>query len=524
MLAQRSLGSIAIATLMSAPLMAVAGGVSEGPKIPDTHLSFQTGSTLTGIELKNHNNESLGTISDFIVNTDNGRFVLAIVEHGGVLGIGDEKVAVPFAALTWSESDACYRLSLSPERFSQLPTFNPDEWSSLNDPTLRERISTMLNTAKHRMLPDKDPFDHLFKGRKTTTWRGVIDDVSRDNPEALTDEWVYLTVRDGNRKSKVVLGPAWFVMNQSRHPIVGDHVEVKTIQYRPDNSKTLFIARQYTLSDDTFTLRDGDGSARWSSTVEKPANTTEPTTYAYLSDLDNGRIRDTQGEIFDTVSDVLVEARSGLTSYLAADVDEPLEIDDDFRLLPFSALSLDDNLDYYSDQAISTLNAAPVMSGDSFHRLQTPRLREQIATYYGVQPPQFDTLSWNWSLMDLRSDSWMTGSTYNEMYNAGTDVVVTGSVIRVDREPPLTGMSTGVLARVSADDGTSYIVHVGPAWFVDQQAHTVSTGSDVTVHGRLVSRQDGGPVFLMAREIDLGDGTITIRTDDGRPAWDARDQ
>lgn len=523
MLAQRSLGSIAIAALMSAPLTAVADGVGDGPTIPDTHLSFQTGSALTGIELKNHNNQVLGTIDDFIVNTDNGRFVLAIVKHGGMLGIGETKVAVPFAATNWSESDGCYTLNLTPERLSRLAEFDSDEWSSLNEPSFAARVGQMLGTATERLMPDNDPFDHLFEGRETTKWSGVIDDVTRDNPEALGDDWIYVTIRDGNQTSKVVLGPAWFVMNQARFPVVGDRVEVKTIQYRPDNKKTLFIAQQFTLDDHTFSLRHHDGSGRWSSSVNTQVSPSEAPNYAFLSDLDNGQIRDSQGELFDSVSDIVVEARSGLAAYVAADVDEALEIDDDYRVLPWSALSLDDNLNYFSDQAISTLNAAPIVRGDSFSRLETARLRTQIAKYYGVQPQAFNTLSWHWSIMDLRRDSWMGDSTYNQLYGTGTDLAVSGTILRLDREPPLPGMTTGVVATLNADDGTRYLVHMGPAWFVDQQTITVSADSEVTVHGRLVSQRDDGPVFMIAREVAVEDGTITLRAKDGHPVWDARD-
>jgi hypothetical protein len=56
------------------------------------------GSDLRGTRVYGANNESIGDISDLLIDRD-GRVVAAIVGVGGFLGIGQKDVAVPFQAL-----------------------------------------------------------------------------------------------------------------------------------------------------------------------------------------------------------------------------------------------------------------------------------------------------------------------------------------------------------------------------------------------------------------------------------------
>ncbi len=56
------------------------------------------GSDLRGATIVGSNNESIGTIDDFLFDRD-GRLAAVIVGVGGFLGIGEKDVAIPFQAL-----------------------------------------------------------------------------------------------------------------------------------------------------------------------------------------------------------------------------------------------------------------------------------------------------------------------------------------------------------------------------------------------------------------------------------------
>src|SRR5436190_7880350 len=54
---------------------------------------------IAGAKVVNRQNEKLGTIDDVLIESRSGYVVYGILEHGGVLGIGDKKVAIPWNAL-----------------------------------------------------------------------------------------------------------------------------------------------------------------------------------------------------------------------------------------------------------------------------------------------------------------------------------------------------------------------------------------------------------------------------------------
>ena len=55
--------------------------------------------TLTGDNVVNHNDESLGDIKEIMLDMRSGRVAYAVLSFGGLLGMGDKLFAVPWSAL-----------------------------------------------------------------------------------------------------------------------------------------------------------------------------------------------------------------------------------------------------------------------------------------------------------------------------------------------------------------------------------------------------------------------------------------
>ena len=53
---------------------------------------------------------SLGKISDFLIDTDNGAVVYAVLSYGGVMGIGNKYFTVPMQALQLDTDNECFFL------------------------------------------------------------------------------------------------------------------------------------------------------------------------------------------------------------------------------------------------------------------------------------------------------------------------------------------------------------------------------------------------------------------------------
>jgi len=88
-------------------------------------------SDIKGSNVKNMQGEELGTLDDFVIDTD-GRVGFAILSHA------DKLVAVPFDAVTYDQSEKRLSLNMSKERIESAPAF--DKTTDLSRPAWGDDI------------------------------------------------------------------------------------------------------------------------------------------------------------------------------------------------------------------------------------------------------------------------------------------------------------------------------------------------------------------------------------------------
>ena len=89
--------------------------------------------TLIGNDVRNAEGESLGEIKDFVLDVRTGQCAYAVLDFGGLFGIGNKLFAVPFEAMTLNTVDHCFVLSVDKERLENAPGFAKDDWPSHAD-------------------------------------------------------------------------------------------------------------------------------------------------------------------------------------------------------------------------------------------------------------------------------------------------------------------------------------------------------------------------------------------------------
>lgn len=116
------------------------------------------------------------------------------------------------------------------------------------------------------------------------------------------------------------------------------------------------------------------------------------------------------------------------------------------------------------------------------------------------------------------SCGWDMSSDYNRMYDPKTVVKFSGEVAKVDKVPSRKGMGEGVHILIKADDPCSMApVHLGPAWYIENQDTKIKEGDKVTVTGSKVKMD--GETIIIAKSLDKGDKTLMLRDDAGTPYW-----
>jgi len=85
-----------------------------------------TSNTLTGTRVINRKDETLGTISDIMLNIEEGGIAYAVMASGGFMGIGERLYALPWYALALDTERKCCVLNADRSSFEQTPSFDKD--------------------------------------------------------------------------------------------------------------------------------------------------------------------------------------------------------------------------------------------------------------------------------------------------------------------------------------------------------------------------------------------------------------
>jgi hypothetical protein len=114
------------------------------------------------------------------------------------------------------------------------------------------------------------------------------------------------------------------------------------------------------------------------------------------------------------------------------------------------------------------------------------------------------------------SGGWGPGADYCRKFDPKTIETINGEVISVDRFKPGKGMSYGIHLQLKTDK-ESIPVHLGPAWYMDNQDTDIEVKDKITVKGSRVTFEE--KPALIATEIVKGDQVLKLRDEKGIPAW-----
>jgi len=91
---------------------------------------------ICGKPVTNAAGEKLGVISELMVDTTLGIIVYAVLNHGGLLGVGEKLFAVPWSRFTVDAIEGDIRLDVPSDLLDELPGFDKDAWPTEPDPAL----------------------------------------------------------------------------------------------------------------------------------------------------------------------------------------------------------------------------------------------------------------------------------------------------------------------------------------------------------------------------------------------------
>lgn len=113
---------------------------------------------------------------------------------------------------------------------------------------------------------------------------------------------------------------------------------------------------------------------------------------------------------------------------------------------------------------------------------------------------------------------WGAGSQYNRLYDAKTVETISGEVIAMEYIDPGKGASKGMHMTLKTEKET-VSVHLGPAWFIENQDMKIEPKDKVEIKGSRV-KYEGKPAIIAA-EVNKDDSVLKLREKNGAPVWAA---
>ena len=85
-------------------------------------------SKLKTYDVVNANGEDMGQVQNFMIDMVTGRVALVIVAFGGMLGVSDKCIAIPFERLVWKPMDMKFVLNMPRSVLEDAPGIDKDKW------------------------------------------------------------------------------------------------------------------------------------------------------------------------------------------------------------------------------------------------------------------------------------------------------------------------------------------------------------------------------------------------------------
>jgi sporulation protein YlmC with PRC-barrel domain len=107
---------------------------SDGPSHDGPGPDLMGAGTLLGDDVYDVDQEKVGSLKEFMIDTASGRVIYAVLSVGGFLGLADRLFAVPWKALRLDPQNKRFTINVEKDAFKNAPGFDKDHWPSMADP------------------------------------------------------------------------------------------------------------------------------------------------------------------------------------------------------------------------------------------------------------------------------------------------------------------------------------------------------------------------------------------------------
>jgi sporulation protein YlmC with PRC-barrel domain len=103
-------------------------------------MTILSSSTICGDEVVNSAGKTLGKIKELMIDCASSRVSYAVLEVGGILGMGTKLFAVPMQAIKVDTENKRFVLDVDKERLENAPGFDKENWPDFADAAFADSI------------------------------------------------------------------------------------------------------------------------------------------------------------------------------------------------------------------------------------------------------------------------------------------------------------------------------------------------------------------------------------------------
>lgn len=245
--------------------------------------------------------------------------------------------------------------------------------------------------------------------------------------------------------------------------------------------------------------------------------------YRKLSELVGLTIKNEQGEELGELENIILDTHEGTVAYAVLSMRRGfLGLNKDYVPVPWSSLNILPNMGTARMNADKQTLEAIAFDSEEFPNLEDREYSRELHERFGARP-YWEALGFVPGEEGRRSGAspWKEGSEYDSLYQPGELKTIHGTIESVGTFRPDGTAVEGLRLRIKTEDGKSVTVHAGPKPYVERQDIAFHYGDRVTVTGS-PGNLDWRDVII-ASQIKLGDKTLNLRNEEGKPRWDADD-
>ncbi|MDR0240308.1 MAG: PRC-barrel domain-containing protein [Burkholderia sp.] len=110
--------------------------------------------TLAGDRVLTMDGDDIGKVADIMLDVRAGRIAYAVVSSGGVRGLGDKLLAVPWNMLVLDVGRQCFVLPVATEHVRDAPGFDRDCWPAMADPDWAEALHAYYGSSPYWLIEE----------------------------------------------------------------------------------------------------------------------------------------------------------------------------------------------------------------------------------------------------------------------------------------------------------------------------------------------------------------------------------